>query len=203
MRARLHVLTALALAAGAGACARTGAGGALPATAAATATTTGPATPRTAPLGPPAAVTSGSPDFSAIALMTADGRPTTLAGAIGARPALVSFWAPWCEPCLREQPDLQRLARAIAPCDALVVGVAVGEGPATVSAFARERQVTFPELADERFALSDALGQRRIPTTLVLDANQHIVFTGEALDQPAITALTSLLHRPSSPCPAP
>ena len=191
MRARLHLLSAVALAAGAAACARTGAGGTLPATA------TAPS--GAAPPGPRAPVASGSTDFRAVALMTADGRPTTLAGAIGARPALVSFWAPWCEPCLREQPDLQRLARAIAPCDALIVGVAVGEGPTTVSAFARERQVTFPQLTDERFALSDALGQRRIPTTLVLDANQRIVFTGEALDQPAITALTSLLHT----CPPP
>ncbi len=117
-----------------------------------------------------------------VPLVGADGRPIVLRDALAQRPTLVSFWAPWCEPCVRELPDLERLSRAVAPCGAGVVGVAVGEKPAATAAFAHARGLDYPQLTDEPFALADALGQRRIPATVVFDAAGHVVFMGEALD---------------------
>ena len=138
---------------------------------------------------PPAAATN----FRDVVLSDLAGQPTRLGQAAGNRPALISFWAPWCEPCVREQPVLQRLARKASACGAAVVGVAVGENRKAISRFAGDRQLDFPQLIDQEFRLSDALGQRHIPATLVLDADQKVIFSGEGLDNRAVAALQTAI----------
>jgi thiol-disulfide isomerase/thioredoxin len=132
---------------------------------------------------------AGAADFRDVVVRDTEGRTTTLRAAITGKPALVSFWAPWCEPCVKEQPDLERLARAAAACGGTVVGVAVGETPQVIATFAHSRGLTFRQLTDEGFDLADAIGQRRIPATMVIDGAARVVFTGEALDAPATAAL--------------
>jgi peroxiredoxin len=132
-------------------------------------------------------------DVLHIAMVDTDGRSATLASVLGGRPGLVSLWAPWCEPCTRELPDLERLSRAVEPCGASVVGVAVGEKPAAIAAFTRARRLSYPQLTDEPFTLADALGQRRIPATIVFDGPGRVVFTGDALDARATAALSRAL----------
>ncbi|HXI60051.1 MAG TPA: TlpA disulfide reductase family protein [Polyangia bacterium] len=132
--------------------------------------------------------------FRDVMLTDLDGRPTRLVDALGRRPALVSFWAPWCEPCVREQPALQRLSQQAHHCGATVLGVAVGENREAIADFTRARQLSFPQLTDQEFRLADALGQRRIPATLVLNADQGIVFSGDGLDGRAVAALKNALQ---------
>ena len=132
-------------------------------------------------------------DFRAINVRGLDGAPASLSSVLGARATLVSFWAPWCEPCLREQPELERLSRAASACGAAVVGVAVGESAPGVSAFVRDNGLSFPEFTDDAFELADAMGQRRIPATVVFDGAARIVFTGGALADAAIDALAAVI----------
>jgi thiol-disulfide isomerase/thioredoxin len=143
------------------------------------------------PTGLPAAGPAG--DFHAIPLTSVDGQATPLSAVLGQRPALVNFWAPWCEPCVRELPALERLARALAPCHVTVLGVAVGEKPEIIAGFSRARHLTYPQFTDEQFTLADALGQRRIPAVVVFDGAQRVVYTGELLDKRATTALMRAL----------
>ncbi|HVR62388.1 MAG TPA: TlpA disulfide reductase family protein [Polyangia bacterium] len=135
------------------------------------------------------AAPGGGADFRDVLLGDLTGRPQRFGDALGRRPALVSFWAPWCESCVREAPALQRLSRQAGACGAAVLGVAVGENRQSVERFTHDRRIDFQQLTDPDFHLADALGQRRIPATLVLDAQQAIVYTGEALDLAAIGAL--------------
>jgi thiol-disulfide isomerase/thioredoxin len=147
----------------------------------------------------------GDADVRQVAVIDTDGRPATLSSVLGGRPGLVSLWAPWCEPCVRELPELERLSRALAPCGGAVVGVAVGEKPAAIAYYTRARHLDYPQLSDETFALADALGQRRIPATVVFDAPGRVVFTGDALDARAIAALSRALaqHASAKPCALP
>jgi thiol-disulfide isomerase/thioredoxin len=134
-----------------------------------------------------------SRDFHDVVVTSTNGQSVALSALLGRRPALLSFWAPWCEPCVRELPDLERLSRAVAPCGASVVGVAVGETPASVAAVAQIRQLTYPQFADQGYLLADALGQTRIPTTVVFDKFQRMIFVGEGLDSRAVSALAATM----------
>jgi thiol-disulfide isomerase/thioredoxin len=132
-------------------------------------------------------------DFRAISVRGMDGAALPLASVLGGRPTLVSFWAPWCEPCLREQPELERLSRAVNACGGAVAGVAVGESAATVSAFVRDHALTFPQFTDDDFHLADAMGQRRIPAIVVFDQAARVVYTGNALADAALDAMASVM----------
>lgn len=157
------------------------------------ATAGGCATPPSTPPPSSGASQATGGDFRDVAVLDQHGQAITLRAAAAGRPALISFWAPWCAPCVKEQPELERLARAVEPCGGLVIAVAVGETPQVATAFARERHLSFTQLADEHFRLADALGQRRIPTTIVLDRAARLVFTGEVLDARARDALGSAI----------
>jgi peroxiredoxin len=144
-----------------------------------------PAAPPTTAAPPPVAAAP----LPATHLEGLDGSPTDLAAAVGGRVALVSLWATWCESCVAEVGALSRLdAQTRAQSDAIVVAVAVGEPRATVAAFTHDRALPYRVLVDPEFELADALGQRRVPATLVVDRTGHIVHRGGALDEASLAA---------------
>jgi peroxiredoxin len=146
-----------------------------------------------APAAPATTLTS----LPATHLEGLDGQTTDLASAVGGRAALVSLWATWCDSCIAEVDALGRLdAQTRERGDAVVLAVAVGEPRATVAAFARDRAVRYRVLVDPEFALSDALGQRRVPATLVFDRGGRIVFRGGALDAAGLAAFREAASAP-------
>jgi thiol-disulfide isomerase/thioredoxin len=75
-------------------------------------------------------------------IVTIDGH--TLANAdIAGRVVVLNFWAPWCPPCVREMPELDRFARSDAGKDVLVIGLAIDE-QAAVDKFVAAHPVSFP-----------------------------------------------------------
>ncbi len=140
---------------------------------------------------------NGAPSDQALpstALLAMDGTTTDLRTVLRGRVAVVSLWATWCDACLGEIDALGRLhALAAARGDAIVVGVAVGESRETVAAFAQKRRVVYAEFVDEGFHLADALGEPRVPTTLVVDRAGRIIFRGGALDSAGLAAFRSAL----------
>jgi peroxiredoxin len=132
-------------------------------------------------------------NLPAVQLQTLEGRPTRLQDALQGRVGLVAVWATWCEACGAELDALTRLSERAASHGAVVVAVAVGEKRGTVAEFVARRGLRYPQLVDEEFHLADALGQSRVPSTLVVDKKGRIIFTGGALDEAALTALRSAL----------
>ena len=75
-------------------------------------------------------------------LKTTDGRTLTNAD-VGGRVVVLNFWAPWCPPCVREMPALDRFARSAEGKDVLVIGLAIDE-PDAVARFVGAHPVSFP-----------------------------------------------------------
>jgi thiol-disulfide isomerase/thioredoxin len=143
-----------------------------------------------APAAAPArAVAAAAPSpLPRVPVATLAGDHVELQGVARGRVALVSFWATWCEACLKEMDALNRLD-AKTGADAVVIGIAVGEEREKVAAFAQKRGLKYVQLVDPDFALADAIGQRRVPATLVVNRQGQIVFRGDALDGEGLDAL--------------
>jgi len=138
----------------------------------------------------PRASSSSPVQVPAVSLSTLAGDHTELGRLADGRVALVSLWATWCESCGKEMDALNRLdATTAAGRDAVVIGIDVGEEPGKVAEFALRRGLRYAQLVDEDFAFADALGQRRVPSTLVVDRHGSIVFRGDALDGRSLEAL--------------
>jgi thiol-disulfide isomerase/thioredoxin len=149
-----------------------------------------------APASPPASPPIASEPLTIpnAPLVTLSGETTELAKVTRGRAALVSFWATWCEACKKEMVALNRLAaRTGDSSDSIVIGIAVGEPRQTVDAFARQRGLRYLQLVDQDFSLTDALGQRSIPATLVVDREGRVVFRGEGLDEKGLEAFRNAM----------
>ncbi len=100
---------------------------------------------------------------------------TTLAGLRG-KPALINFWASWCEPCREEAPELERLNRSLHG-DARLVGVDYTDKPDAAKRFIAKYGWTFPILADPDGIYGARYRFSGLPTTIVLDSRGRIAAT--------------------------
>jgi cytochrome c biogenesis protein CcmG, thiol:disulfide interchange protein DsbE len=101
--------------------------------------------------------------------------PSLLASAHG-RPALVVFWASWCEPCIREAPAFERLAQS-PEGKGRMVGVDWSDARSGATAFIRRFGWTFPILRDDSGLVGNSYEIANLPTTFVLDGKGRIVRT--------------------------
>jgi peroxiredoxin len=148
-----------------------------------------------APTGTIPAVDKRQEGLPSTPLVTLEGAATDLPTVLHGRVAVLSLWATWCDACVDEIAALERLdAQAHSRDDALVVGIAVGEPRETVAAFALHHRLPHEQLVDERFQLADALGQQRVPATLVVDHAGRIVYRGGALDPAGLAAFRTALQ---------
>ena len=91
-------------------------------------------------------------------------------------PALINFWASWCDPCRHEAPELERLSRSL-PSGAHLVGVDYTDQEDSARAFIRSYHWTFPILSDPDGIYGARYGFSGLPATVVIDAKGRIVQT--------------------------
>src|SRR5216684_2781652 len=73
------------------------------------------------------------------------------------RPAIIHFWASWCGPCVKEAPQLERLAGELHG-RATLVGVDWSDNPGSAAGFVRRFHWTFPVLVDSSGEVGNAYG---------------------------------------------
>jgi peroxiredoxin len=111
-----------------------------------------------------------APSFSA---QTMDGKTVQLAQYRG-EPVVVSFFAAWCQPCVKDAPAVAKLA-ADYRGRVQVLSVARASGRSGTERFIRDNGITWPVLWDGSDALTGdfrILGQ---PATFVIDREGRIV----------------------------
>jgi cytochrome c biogenesis protein CcmG/thiol:disulfide interchange protein DsbE len=99
----------------------------------------------------------------------------TLAGLRG-KPALINFWASWCDPCRKEAPELERLNRSLKGT-AQLVGVDYTDQEEGGRSFIRKYGWSFPVLSDPNGVFGARYSFSGLPTTAVLDTRGRIVQT--------------------------
>lgn len=116
-----------------------------------------------------------APEFVAEAL---DGAKVDLAGLRG-KFLVINFWATWCEPCIREWPQLERLAERLAGRDDVVVlAISVDQDRSLVAPFLARMSLERPftrVLWDPTGKLHTAFGSEKLPDTYFVDREGQLV----------------------------
>lgn len=126
-------------------------------------------------------------------VLRSDGRSASLRTTLAGSVAVIDLWATWCTACEHERPKLERLYAAYRAQGLRVVGLDVGETPSVVSAYLAEQHIGYPVYLDPDFRLADALGEKQLPTILVVDRDGRIVHRAASLDQNTLQHVKALL----------
>jgi thiol-disulfide isomerase/thioredoxin len=120
----------------------------------------------------------GSTPPSAV-LQTLDGRSVDLAALVGKGPAVVEFWATWCESCDHLLPAVQKAhAKYGSRVKFIGVSVSANQSVRRVSLHVRKYKVPGIQLFDTR---GQATGNWDVPATshvVVVGRSGRVVYTG-------------------------
>ncbi|MES9828105.1 MAG: TlpA disulfide reductase family protein [Candidatus Thiodiazotropha sp.] len=91
------------------------------------------------------------------------------------RAYIISFWATWCVPCIKELPDLQRAAEILDEENITVLTVNSGETREVIDQFLVQRSVTLPVLLDQDSSMLRQWRVLALPTSYIVNAKGLIV----------------------------
>lgn len=128
-----------------------------------------------------------------------DGRPVSLlevAGVAQGRPALIEFWASWCEQCEALQPQLDAIHdRYGGRVGVVAVAVAVAQSPRRVRRHVERHAPGYPYVYD---ASGEAVRAYQALTTsivVIVDGEGRVAYTGTGPDQDLTGAVEAMLGR--------
>ena len=92
----------------------------------------------------------------------------------GAKVVMVNFWEPWCGPCVREMPELEKLYQQYRRDGLVIVGAFSTQGEdESVRAVVANTGVTYPIV----YAVDSMVPYMTqfVPTTIFLDGEGHVI----------------------------
>ena len=123
-----------------------------------------------------------------------DGTPVDLLEVVAGRPALIEFWASWCENCEALQPQLDEIHAAHGDDLAVVaVAVAVSQSVRRVRRHLERHGAGYPYLWDAQGNAVRAYNALTTSVIVLLDADGRVVYTGVGGDQDLRTAVQQVL----------
>jgi len=128
-----------------------------------------------------------------------EGNQVSLLEVIGGRPALIEFWASWCEQCEALQPEIDRVQERFGEEVAVVaVAVAVSQSRRRVRRHVERHAPGYDYVYD---ASGEAVRAYKALTTsivVLVDGEGRVVSTGVGPKQELVKAVETLLQDPSS-----
>ncbi|MBE9568092.1 MAG: TlpA family protein disulfide reductase, partial [Proteobacteria bacterium] len=103
-----------------------------------------------------------------------DGQTKTFADFKG-KPLLINVWASWCGPCREEMGSLERLAKRYNGKQFNIIGISTDDYRDRAEGFIKQSGVSFENFLDKRLQLEIMLGARRIPLTILVDADGRVL----------------------------
>jgi len=93
---------------------------------------------------------------------------------------VVNFWATWCEPCVKEMPELSAMQTELAAKKISFIGIGI-DSPDALAEFAQKYKITYPLFVAGMTGtqLSTQLGNKAggLPFTVILNKSGEVVQT--------------------------
>lgn len=114
---------------------------------------------------------------------------TLALSALRGKVVLIDFWAGWCSPCRKENPNLRRIYRKYKPYGFEIFGVSLDKTRESWLGAVASDSISWPQVSDLKYWQSEAASTYQvtsIPHTVLLDREGRIIarkLRGEALEQ--------------------
>jgi cytochrome c biogenesis protein CcmG/thiol:disulfide interchange protein DsbE len=145
---------------------------------------------------PPPQVTKASQRSPAtpFSATTIAGQKVSLASLRG-KPAVINFFAAWCDPCKREARDFARLDRHYGKRISLVSVAVRTTSRTNLNAFLRTYGMTWPVIWDRNGTITSEYAGMGQPITYLLDGQGRVVYRiiGETTERRIASVLDQLL----------
>jgi len=110
------------------------------------------------------------------------------------QPALIEFWATWCDNCRALQPQMDEIQKRFGDRMSVVaVAVAVAQTPRRVRRHLASHDPGYPYVWDGDGAAVRAYHAPTTSVVVMLDANRHVVYTGVGPDQDLVGEVSKLI----------
>jgi len=134
-------------------------------------------------------------DAPGAALEDLDGAAVELSDYLEAgKPAVIEFWATWCEQCEALQPQMDEIqARHGERISIVAVAVGVSQSPRRVRRHLEEHDPGYAYLYDARGAAVRAYNATTTSIVVMIDASGKVAYTGVGTQQDLVGAVERLL----------
>jgi thiol-disulfide isomerase/thioredoxin len=99
----------------------------------------------------------------------------------GEKLTLIDFWATWCKPCNKAIPELNKIYEIFKKQGVEIIGINC-DGPRSISKVAplsKSLKIQYPVLIDINSEIKTELNILALPTLLIVDANNKVVWIHE------------------------
>lgn len=99
----------------------------------------------------------------------------------GEKLTLIDFWATWCKPCNKAIPELNKIYDIFKKQGVEIIGINC-DGPRSISKVAplsKSLKIQYPVLIDINSEIKTELNILALPTLLIVDANDKVVWIHE------------------------
>ena len=137
------------------------------------------------PLGTPA---------PAVSVQDLSGNPVDLLNLTSGKPALIEFWAIWCEFCEALQPQLDRIQRDYGDrVNVVAVAVGVNQTPRRIRRHLEAHDPGYPYVFDAAGVAVRAFNVVATSIVTVLDQEGNVAYVGAGPNQDLVGAIESVL----------
>ncbi len=122
-----------------------------------------------------------NPEVPNFRLKNLNNRTVSFNSLKGEQFTVIDFWATWCKPCVKSIPKLVEMSDEFEDQGVQFIGISI-DGPrnlAKVKPFARSLGMNYPILLDVNSEVMAKLSVRAVPTLLIVNANNEIVYVHE------------------------
>lgn len=122
---------------------------------------------------------------------------------LGKKVLVVRFQASWCQLCVKQAPDVQRIHESYRERGVEVIGLQVQDTLADARRFREAHGATYPGGLDPRLNVANRFGFKGTPYTVVIDRRGEMVarIHGSADAVRLARVLGRLIDRPAAPRP--
>lgn len=121
------------------------------------------------------AVGQKAPDFT---MNDVDDKPVTLSSKVGSKLLLIDFWAGWCGPCRRENPNVVKIFNEFHKKGLDIIGISLDQTKEVWTRAIKDDKLTWTQVSDLRYwenAAAKLYAVTSIPSNFLLDDKGIII----------------------------